>query len=393
MSVRRTLLVALLSTMAVLLAGELAISWRTTVDAANSAYDRSLLGALKAIDANIRTDSGGLAVELPYQLFEFFELTASGPVYFRVATEDGLAVVGYSDLPPAPRPLREGEPQFYETIYGDEPLRVAAYTRALATPLYGTQTQRLILQIGESTHSRESYARELLYQTLWRDVVLLVLAAIGVVAAVVHAMRPLRRLRFEVAARNAEDVRPIALAGIPIEARPLIEAINTQLARVAQLTAQQREFLDDASHQLRTPLSILRTQLDFAAREADPQRQREALAAATPIVERATRLVQQLLVLARAHADAPIEQEPHQGRADIARALHRDFLALQAAAAQEVERPFHRAHHALCRRNARVTRAANSRRHTSDETRRLVDLGDVNRLSADVFGGDVQASQ
>ena len=66
--------------------------WMTRHDAlesANAAYDRSLLGALKSIDANISTASGGLSVELPYSMFEFFELTASGQVFFRVATSDG----------------------------------------------------------------------------------------------------------------------------------------------------------------------------------------------------------------------------------------------------------------------------------------------------------------
>ena len=59
--------------------------WMTRQDAlaaANAAYDRSLLGALKSIDANISTASGGLSVELPYRMFEFFELTASGQVFF-----------------------------------------------------------------------------------------------------------------------------------------------------------------------------------------------------------------------------------------------------------------------------------------------------------------------
>ncbi len=75
---------------------------RTAIDAANAAYDRSLLGAIKSIDANISTDSGGLAVELPYRMLEFFELTASGRVYYRVATEDGLVEIGNADLPPPP---------------------------------------------------------------------------------------------------------------------------------------------------------------------------------------------------------------------------------------------------------------------------------------------------
>eukprot|EP01035_Chromulina_nebulosa_P068846 gene68846-94348_t len=79
--------------------------WMTRHDAlaaANAAYDRSLLGALKSIDANISTASGGLSVELPYTMFEFFELTASGQVFFRVSTSDGLVELGSADLPAPP---------------------------------------------------------------------------------------------------------------------------------------------------------------------------------------------------------------------------------------------------------------------------------------------------
>jgi two-component system sensor histidine kinase TctE len=325
-SVRRTLLAFLLTAMTLLLAGELALSWRTTVDAANSAYDRSLLGALKAMDANIRTESGGLGVELPYNLFEFFELAASGPVYFRVATEDGLAVIGNGDLPLPPTPLRTGEPQFYEILYHDEPVRVAAYARELAAPLYGKGPQRIVLQIAESTASRAGFATELLSRSLWRDVLLLVVAGTGILAAVVHAMRPLRRLRESIARREAEDLRPIGLAGIPNEAKPLIEAINYQLDRVRALTGQQREFLDDASHQLRTPLSILRTQLDFAARSTDPAQVQAALEAARPILDRTIRLVHQLLVLARTQAEAHLEKELLDAN-ELAREVTRQYAA------------------------------------------------------------------
>ena len=99
--------------------------------AANAAYDRSLLGALKSIDADVSTESGGLSVELPYRLFEFFELTASGPVHYRVATADGLVELGSADLPAPPTRLRTGVPVFYDGVYFGEPVRLVAYMRDL----------------------------------------------------------------------------------------------------------------------------------------------------------------------------------------------------------------------------------------------------------------------
>lgn len=81
------------------------------------AYDRSLAGALRAIDHNISTASGGLAMEQPYLMLEFFELTANGSVFYRVATEDGLAEIGHPGLPMPAQPLVSGEPQFFYATY------------------------------------------------------------------------------------------------------------------------------------------------------------------------------------------------------------------------------------------------------------------------------------
>lgn len=99
LSLRRSLLLILLPGLLVVVGAEMLVTWRNALDATNAAYDRSLFGAVKSIDANISTESGGLGVELPYRLLEFFQLTASGQVFYRVATEDGLADIGYADLP------------------------------------------------------------------------------------------------------------------------------------------------------------------------------------------------------------------------------------------------------------------------------------------------------
>ncbi|MBP8229761.1 MAG: sensor histidine kinase N-terminal domain-containing protein, partial [Xylophilus sp.] len=82
-SIRRSLLVLLLPGLGAVVAGELWLTWRTASEAADAAYDRSLLGAVKSIDSSLSTASGGLGVELPYRMLEFFELTAQGQVFYR----------------------------------------------------------------------------------------------------------------------------------------------------------------------------------------------------------------------------------------------------------------------------------------------------------------------
>ena len=310
LSLRRTLLAVLFPGLLAVIGGELWLTWRTAVDAANAAYDRSLLGAIKAMDANISTASGGLAVELPYRMLEFFELTASGRVYYRVATEDGLVEIGNADLPQPPRALVTGRPQFSDASYFDEPVRVGSYARMLDPPLAGRSTpQRLVIQVAETLQSRQAFTRTLVWQSLVRDLALVVAATGLLVLAVAWALRPLARLRAEVQARPAPDLRPISPVGIPADVRPLVEAINFHIDRNRRQAEARRRFIDDASHQLRTPLATLATQVGFALREPDPTQQREALAAIKTQLDETVRQTNQMLALARSDS-ADIVSEP-----------------------------------------------------------------------------------
>lgn len=305
LSLRRTLLLVLVPGLLLVGGVEVWLTWRTAVGAANAAYDRSLLGAIKAMDANISTASGGLGVELPYRLLEFFELTANGRVYYRVATEDGLVEIGNADLPPPPRVLVSEWPQFSDAAYFDEPVRVASYARALDPPLAGQAAgKRVVIQIAETLESRQAFTRALVLEALARDLLLLAVAIGLMTGAVGWALRPLARLRNEVEARSALDLTPILPLGIPADVLPLVEAINHHVERSRQQTLTRQRFLDDASHQLRTPLATLTTQVGFALRELNPANQREALLAIKTQLEETVRQTNQMLALARVDSAA-----------------------------------------------------------------------------------------
>jgi len=309
-SLRRTLLLVLLPGMLMVVGVELWLTWRTAVDAANAAYDRSLLGAIKSIDANISTDSGGLAVELPYRMLEFFELTASGQVHYRVATEEGLVEIGNADLPPPARPLETGKPQFDDSVYFGTPVRVGSYARMLPRPLAGQEAaQRVVIQVAETLESREQFTRTLVLQALARDLVLVLAAGLLLVLVIGWALRPLARLRSEVRTRSPQDLTPIATGGIPADVQPLVEAINHHVERTRRLTEARRRFVDDASHQLRTPLTTLTTQVGFALREPDPAKLRDALLAVRSQLEETVRQTNQMLALARTDT-AELVSEP-----------------------------------------------------------------------------------
>jgi len=309
-SIRRQLLVVLVPGLLLVFSAELWLAWRTASEAADAAYDRSLLGAVKSIDSSISTASGGLGVELPYRMLEFFELTANGQVYYRVATEDGLVEIGSSDLPPPPSPLQSGKPQFHEGVYFGEPVRVGSYARELIKPLAGQPgPQRVVIQVAETLEARTGFQRGLVLQSVARDFLLVVVASTLFGLAIAWAMRPLARLRQEVEGRPAQDLTPMDSDGVPAELLPLVGAINHHIERNREQTEARRQFVDDASHQLRTPLTTLATQVAFAQREADPAAQREVMDNIRQQLDETIRQTNQMLSLAKADSAAP-EPEP-----------------------------------------------------------------------------------
>ena len=191
-SLRSTLLVVLLPGLLAVMGLEIVVSWRNALAAANAAFDRSLLGAIKAMDANISTASGGLSVELPYRMLEFFELTASGQVFYRVASGDGLVEIGDALLPAPPRPLEDAVPQFHDADYFGIPVRVGTYARVLDRPLsQGSHSSRVIIQVAETLESRQDFTCRLVLEAVARDLLLLA-AALALVGLAVHAgLRPL----------------------------------------------------------------------------------------------------------------------------------------------------------------------------------------------------------
>lgn len=299
-SIRLRLLAMLLPTMAVVTATSLWLTHTDALNSGNAAYDRSLLGAIKSLDLNTSTASGGLSVELPYRLFEFFQLTATGSVYFRVATADGLVEIGHPDLPLPPTPLQTGQAVFYDAAYFGETVRIGAFMRPLEPS--SPQAGQLVIQVAESTASRQRFTTDMMRRAAWRDFWLWAVAGLAVVLGLTLALRPLTRLAAQTRARQVDDLRPLPADGLPQDLRPLVDAVNQQLARTQDLMAERRSFIDDASHQLRTPLSVLKTQVDYTLRESDPHRQKAAVQALSDELDHAIRATNQLLTLGQSDA-------------------------------------------------------------------------------------------
>jgi two-component system sensor histidine kinase TctE len=213
-----------------------------------------------------------------------FETDNLGRIYYRVGGLNGETVSGYGDLPrvPAKVPRSQAYPalvRFYHADYNGQPLRIAA----LLQPVYDDSMRGIaLIQVGETLDARRGLSNQILFDTLLWQAGLLLALALLVWFAVRLVLQPLMRLKLEVETRSLNDLSDVDPALVHKEVRPLVAAMNTAMARLQSLIASQRRFIADASHQLRTPLTVLKTQAELALREcdraqADPEQMKAAL--------------------------------------------------------------------------------------------------------------------
>ena len=302
-SLRGRLLIGILAPVALLVTLNALTLYHQALRAADTAYDRTLLASAKAIgellDVAGSKDAPRLLASVPYSALEAFEADNRSRIFFKVSGFQGEMVSGFDDLPPwrgrlPDRGIYAALVDFYDDHYRGEPVRVAV----LLQPVAGLAGQGMAtIQVAETLELRRTLARQVLLQTLWLQALLLAVIA-GVVWWVVQlATRPVRAVSAAISARPADDLSPIAEPSAPRELMPLLEATNGAMARLAQLLDNQKRFVRDASHQLRSPLAVLKAQVQSARRGDLPPAQ--ALAEINTTVDRATELVNQMLALAK----------------------------------------------------------------------------------------------
>lgn len=153
--------------------------------------------------------------------------------------------------------------------------------------------------VGERDDVRGEMVSSITLRGLVPDLIGLPLIALLVWLAVGWGLAPLQRMVSTIRSRDADNLAPMSMAPLPTELEPVIAALNRLLAQVDTVLEREKRFLADAAHELRTPLAVLRIQAQNAVDAADPEDRAHSLRALGGGVERATRVVEQLLTLAR----------------------------------------------------------------------------------------------
>jgi two-component system OmpR family sensor kinase/two-component system sensor histidine kinase QseC len=193
--------------------------------------------------------------------------------------------------------------------------------------------------------------RKLAADAAWRAVLPLLLVAPFIAAAAWWltslALRPLQRVAEDVRQRGEQSLQPLPAAGLPAEVAPLVAALNALLQRLGGALDAQRAFVADAAHELRSPLTALKLQLQLLQRAGSDEDRARATGALAAGIERAARLVEQLLALARSEPGAAAAPMLRLDLAELVREALADAaplalargsqLELQAAQAQFIE--------------------------------------------------------
>ncbi len=316
---RKQLLAWLLLPLVLLFAADTFFTYWIAFKFSARAYDRSLVEIAREISLHLRPVDQGVELDLHEDAREILLSDPQDKIFFEVTSASGAPLAGEHIAAPA---AAADEPEvFYDGELRGRPVRIVqvAFEGGASSRAAG------IVRVAETMLKRNQLAREILLSVVLPQALLILVAVTVVWAGVIRGLSPLESLRRTIAARSSRDWSPIASDDMPGEVRPLLHAFNELVARLdAALTAENR-FISDAAHQLKTPMTVLKTNLELAFREDDPARSREALAAARDGAERMSRVVSQLLSLAR--------NEPEASRAVTLAPVDLNALAFEAATA------------------------------------------------------------
>lgn len=274
-------------------------SLRSATAMASVVQDRLLLGSARIVAEQVHYEDGAIQQSIPPAALELFDSNEQDRIFYRVTTESGQLLKGYEELAlPAAR-LQPETPYFFDAVVRGEAVRVVAFLQPVPTETVGTT---VLVEIAQTLHGHRRLMLDLWTSAMSKQLLLLGLAGLLILLGLRHGMRPLLRLRREVQAHEPGRKSLLGTDGVPVELMPLVTAFNDYARRLDEHTGVQRSFIQNAAHQLRTPLTVLTTQVSFAASTAHAATRDESLLAIRKTVQQSVRLVNQLLTLSAAEA-------------------------------------------------------------------------------------------
>ncbi|VTU28433.1 Sensor protein QseC [Variovorax sp. RA8] len=312
-SLRARLLIFLLAAIVLAAGTQAFVAYRTVLNEADQIFDYHMQQMALSLRAGLPPSAAVSGLSDGEENFEFVVQvwTAEGVLVFESAAQAALpqrAVLGFSNVK----------------------------ARGTTYRVYSLQARSLVIQVAQDMAARRHMAGTLALRTVGPIALAAPLLMLVVWWVVSRSLAPVARVRGQVAARQADDLSPVSESGLPEEVRPLVHELNLLFDRVRQAFEAQRHFVADAAHELRSPLAALKLQVQGLQRAPDEATRELAVNRLAAGIDRATRLVEQMLALARQEASAAAGTPPEAVELqEVARLALSDAIA--AAQARRID--------------------------------------------------------
>ena len=266
----------------------------------NQPYDQHLAENINAIVQLVKIDGDRVTANLPVAARTLLRRDDADALYYQVLGPNSRIIQGDKEIPrpPLPEKLEAGKVLFRDGLIDADAVRIA-YT---FLPVKSASMPPAVVQVAETLKKREALSASIISGVLLPQFAIIPLAVILVYMGLTRGIAPLRLLQERIHRRRPADLSPIPVQRVPEEVRPLVVAFNQMMGRLEENLQAQQRFIAQAAHQMRTPLTGLKTQTEIALSETDPVQMHNALLLIAESTDRASHMINQLLILARTEA-------------------------------------------------------------------------------------------
>jgi len=288
----------------------IAITYFASTSIANEPFDRSLEDRVTVLAQQVKENNGIVSAQLPLSARDILRADDVDNVYFQISDPKQNLIAGDLDVP---YPVEEEKPIPWSVLLRDAQIRntevrvayVYVNLQTVRDPaLDAGEPRYALVQVAETLEKRRQLAKQIVKGVIFPEFIILPIALTLVWFALTRGLSPLATLQDHIRARRPDDLSPIDASAVPEEISPLVRSLNDMLARLSQSIQLQKRFIADAAHQMKTPLAGMRMQSELAMRQSDRKEIQHSLEQLSKSSESATRMINQLLALARAETQA-----------------------------------------------------------------------------------------
>ncbi|MBL4892492.1 MAG: sensor histidine kinase, partial [Rhizobiaceae bacterium] len=303
---------------------------RNIVNTTNTISDKVLASVATVIaDRIVLNKNGTLEVEVPKVAFNMLTSTVQDQVYYRIETMDGTFITGHELLSISNAlKVTDQELTFADFSFQQAEFRAAIYTNAASL---GNLSVKYRVIVAETTDVRHQHSYEFLSRSAIRFVIIYIVVFIIIWFAVTRSLSPLKGLQEAINRRSPDELHSIDHR-VPTEVGGLMDTINSFMSRLDSALKALRNFTGNASHQLRTPMTIIKTQLALTSRAKTLKEAKAAAKIGDEAVIHAERILSQLLLLARVdHASSHRTETTRVDLSKIAKRVTEQHLQTASA--------------------------------------------------------------